>query len=80
MFQMSSGTCDGGPYHGKNLHHHGSTFRVAIDRFSSKAIPGMIAGVETDIRFGEYRFADGIWTWHESAESAAANPVHNENR
>lgn len=69
--RMNSGTCRGGPLDGKNLHHPAPRYQVAIDEHSKKTIPGYyrpsdpLSVVPVAIRFGTYRFADGVWTWQE---------------
>lgn len=67
--RMNSGTCHGGPLDGRTLHHPEPAYRVAIDpypgRGGPKTIPGMVASADPFIKFGTYRFADGVWTWHE---------------
>lgn len=68
-FKMNSGKCHGGPLDGKKLHHPEPSYQVAIDpypgRGGPRTIPGMVASADPDvIRFGVYRFTDGMWTWH----------------
>ncbi len=57
------GPCNGGPYDMERLTHHCEVLRVAIHMPSRKPIPAMVASADPDIKFGEYRFADGIWNW-----------------
>lgn len=61
---MNSATCQGGPFHGRLLHHPEASYRVAVDQHTKRAIPGMIASADEAIKFGTYRFADDVWTWH----------------
>lgn len=61
---MNSGICQGGPLHGHPNHHPEDSHRLAIDQHTLKAIPGMVSSTDPFIKFGTYRFADGVWTWH----------------
>lgn len=65
MGTMNSGICHGGPLHGHPMHHPEDSCRLAVDQHTNRSIPGMVASADPFIKFGTYRFADGIWTWHE---------------
>lgn len=63
--EMNSGICQGGPLHGYANHHPEASHQLAVDQHTKRAIPGMVASADPYIKFGTYRFADGIWTWTE---------------
>lgn len=58
---MNYGVCEGGPWKGKNLAHHGSVYVVPINR-DQKIVVAVVPGTKGYL-FGEYRFADGKWSW-----------------
>lgn len=55
------GTCEGGPFHGKQMAHATETHRVAIDIHSQKVAVGIVAGAEYN--FGDYTWDGGAWVW-----------------
>jgi hypothetical protein len=57
------GTCEGGPWKGRQMAHAVKTYRVAIDRHTKKAAPGIVAGPESEYKFGEYRWDGAMWVW-----------------
>ncbi len=61
---LYSGICEGGPYHGRPLHHGLPALRVARMKDSFKVTTWV--GDETDkIRVDRYRHKDGQWVWEE---------------
>lgn len=64
---MHYGTCEGGPWHKKQMAHHLDGYLVAIDKHISKAAPGIqrTTATETGYRFGEYRWDGKLWIWTE---------------
>jgi hypothetical protein len=63
---LYSGICDGGPYHGKPLHHGLPQHRVARLKESFKVVTWF--GDATDaIRIDEYHHEGGRWTWREGS-------------
>lgn len=55
------GTCEGGPWNGKQMAHATDIFRVAVDKHTKKAVPAVQTGLEYEA--GRYRFEDGRWRW-----------------
>lgn len=58
---MLYGTCEGGPFHAKQMAHANPSYRVAIDKYSKKVAPVVQAGEE--YLFGEYRWDGRAWIW-----------------
>lgn len=61
-----SGKCDGGPYHGKPLHHGAPAFQVAL--WGDKPVTYRAPQAEANkaVRSGEYHHANGRWVWKET--------------
>lgn len=64
------GSCQGGPFAGRDMAHATESYRVAIDRHSKKVVVAVQAGEYYD--FGVYRW-DGKdqWIWNPEAKSRA---------
>lgn len=61
---LYSGICEGGPYHGKPLHHGLSLMKVARLKIGGKVVTWF--GSETEeIRIDGYRHQGGRWIWKE---------------
>lgn len=64
------GTCQDGPFHGKQMAHAVETYRVAIDKHTKKAAPALLVAPEGEYRFGEYRWDGAGWIWSWAIRSA----------
>jgi hypothetical protein len=62
---VNSGIARGGPFHGYPLHNPELEQRIAVDQHSRRPIVGMVSSTDPFIKFGTYRFADGVWAWQE---------------
>lgn len=61
-----SGRVEGGPYHGKSIHHYGPKLEVMLfeDKpVTYRAIPDY--ATKTEVRQGEYRYEGDRWVWYE---------------
>lgn len=58
---MNYGTCEGGPFHGKQMAHHEPSMKVAIEKRSKKVAPAVVAG--DDYNFGDYTWDGSVWVW-----------------
>lgn len=67
---MNYGPAEGGPFHGRNIVHPEPRYRVAIDKRTQKAVPGVIGGADYDM--GEYRWNGKVWTWTPPANSSSS--------
>lgn len=63
---LYSGKADGGPLHGKWIHHGTKALPVARRRDGLKLVT-WFGPANKDIRVDEYRFAAGKWIWKENA-------------
>ena len=59
---INYGPCLGGPWNRKNLAHHEPVYVVPIEAHSKKIVVAVRPGTK-GYTFGEYRFADGSWSW-----------------
>jgi hypothetical protein len=57
------GTCQDGPWNGKQMAHAVDIYRVAIDRHTEKAAPGLMTAPENEYKFGQYRWEGAMWVW-----------------
>lgn len=68
---MLYGTCQGGPYAGKQMAHHELEMPIAIDRHSKKAHPCMQPTTkDPNYTFGDYRWNPEAkaWIWFEDSK------------
>lgn len=64
------GRCEGGPFHGKPLAEARDVSQVAYDNKTGKYQgPIQAPNGNPDLRFGEYHFSEGNWTWHPNTPS-----------
>lgn len=65
---MNFGGCAGGPFDGRPLAHPERVYRVAIDKITLKAAPGVLGGA--NYKFGLYRWNGKVWIWEPPAETS----------
>jgi hypothetical protein len=61
---LFSGIAEGGPYHGKPLHHGTTVLKVARAKIGGKVVTWFGPPTEA-IRIDEYRHKNGRWIWKE---------------
>ncbi len=61
---LYSGICEGGPYHGKPLHHGTALIKVARLKTGGKVVT-WFGGETEEIRIDGYRHQNGRWIWKE---------------
>lgn len=61
---LYSGKADGGPLHGKYIHHGTKAMALARRRSDMKVVT-WFGPANEEIRVDEYRFTAGKWIWKE---------------
>lgn len=61
---MNYGTCEGGPFHKRQMAHHEPSMPLAIDKHTKKAHPCLrTTSTDPNYEFGEYRWDGKRWLW-----------------
>lgn len=63
---LYSGYCQGGPYHGKVLHHGKDFFEIVINNnkpLTYKASEALKADASAALKFGKYVHRSDRWVW-----------------
>ena len=70
---LISGTCRGGPYDGRRLHHSRPGYAVTYERDRpTKSVPAMVATADPHLARGAYVFHPTSECWHWFADLKTA--------